>query len=202
MNPQLARLQPYPFERLRALFAGVTPNAARRPINLSLGEPKHPTPPLILEALAAGAKGLANYPTTAGPPALREAIAAWLSRRHALRPLDPATQVLPVLGSREALFAFGQTVIDASRVGATVVVPNPFYQIYEGAAQVARFGPVAAIAVRALSAVGALRNAISRRPPASINVTPPGQTASTRTPGTTSVPAAASKGPRAPRNSA
>jgi N-succinyldiaminopimelate aminotransferase len=134
-------LQPYPFERLRALFAGVTPNAARRPINLSLGEPKHPTPPLILEALAAGAKGLANYPTTAGPPALREAIAAWLSRRHALSTLDPATQVLPVLGSREALFAFGQTVIDASRVGATVVVPNPFYQIYEGAALLAGATP-------------------------------------------------------------
>jgi N-succinyldiaminopimelate aminotransferase len=141
LNPQLARLQPYPFERLRALFAGVTPNAARRPINLSLGEPKHPTPPLILEALAAGAKGLANYPTTAGPPALREAIAAWLSRRHALGTLDPATQVLPVLGSREALFAFGQTVIDASRVGATVVVPNPFYQIYEGAALLAGATP-------------------------------------------------------------
>jgi N-succinyldiaminopimelate aminotransferase len=134
-------LQPYPFERLRALFAGVTPNAARRPINLSLGEPKHPTPPLILEALAAGAKGLANYPTTAGPLALREAIAAWLSRRHALSTLDPATQVLPVLGSREALFAFGQTVIDASRVGATVVVPNPFYQIYEGAALLAGATP-------------------------------------------------------------
>ncbi|TMH61486.1 MAG: succinyldiaminopimelate transaminase [Betaproteobacteria bacterium] len=127
MNPQLARLQPYPFERLRALFAGITPNAARRPINLSLGEPKHPTPPLILEALAAGAKGLANYPTTAGPPRLREAIAAWLVRRHALGTLDPDTQVLPVLGSREALFAFAQTVI----------VPNPFYQIYEGAALLA-----------------------------------------------------------------
>ncbi|HEV8256855.1 MAG TPA: succinyldiaminopimelate transaminase [Casimicrobiaceae bacterium] len=141
MNPQLARLQPYPFERLRALFAGVTPNAARRPINLSLGEPKHPTPPLILEALAAGAKGLANYPTTAGSPALREAIAAWLVRRHALSELDPATQVLPVLGSREALFAFAQTVIDASRVGATVVVPNPFYQIYEGAALLAGATP-------------------------------------------------------------
>ena len=141
MNPQLARLQPYPFERLRALFAGVAPNAARRPINLSLGEPKHPTPPLILEALAAGARGLANYPTTAGPPALREAIAAWLSRRHALGTLNPATQVLPVLGSREALFAFGQTVIDASRAGATVVVPNPFYQIYEGAALLAGATP-------------------------------------------------------------
>jgi len=141
LNPQLARLQPYPFERLRALFAAITPNAARRPINLSLGEPKHPTPPLILEALAAGAKGLANYPTVAGAPALREAIAAWLVRRHALSKLDPATQVLPVLGSREALFAFAQTVIDASRVGATVVVPNPFYQIYEGAALLAGATP-------------------------------------------------------------
>ena len=134
MNPQLALLQPYPFERLRALFAGVAPPSDRRPINLSLGEPKHPTPQFILDALAAGAKGVANYPTTIGPAALREAIAEWLVRRHGLATLDPATQVLPVLGSREALFAFAQTVIDRSRQGATVVVPNPFYQIYEGAA--------------------------------------------------------------------
>ena len=137
MNPQLALLQPYPFERLRALFAGVTPPPGLRPINLSLGEPKHPTPQFILDALAAGARGVANYPTTAGTPALREAIAAWLVRRYHLERLDPATQVLPVLGSREALFAFAQTVLDASRVGATVVVPNPFYQIYEGAALLA-----------------------------------------------------------------
>jgi len=137
LNPQLALLQPYPFERLRALFAGVAPPPANKPINLSLGEPKHPTPQLILDALAAGAKGLANYPTTAGAVALREAIAAWLVRRHGLATLDPLIQVLPVLGSREALFAFAQTVIDASRVGATVVVPNPFYQIYEGAALLA-----------------------------------------------------------------
>jgi N-succinyldiaminopimelate aminotransferase len=141
LNPQLARLQPYPFERLRALFAGVTPNPAHRPINLSLGEPKHPTPALLLDALASGAKGLANYPTTAGAPPLREAIARWLERRHALPSLDASTQVLPVLGSREALFAFAQTVIDASRVGATVVVPNPFYQIYEGAALLAGATP-------------------------------------------------------------
>jgi N-succinyldiaminopimelate aminotransferase len=141
LNPQLARLQPYPFERLRALFAGVTPNPAQKPINLSLGEPKNPTPALLLEALAAGAKGLANYPTTAGAPALRDAIAAWLKRRHGLTTLDPLAQVLPVLGSREALFAFAQTVIDASRVGATVVVPNPFYQIYEGAALLAGATP-------------------------------------------------------------
>ncbi len=141
MNPQLARLQPYPFERLRALFGAVTANPAHPPINLSLGEPKHPTPALLLEALASGAKGLANYPTTAGAPALREAIAAWLRRRHDLRALDALTQVLPVLGSREALFAFAQTVIDPSRVGATVVVPNPFYQIYEGAALLAGATP-------------------------------------------------------------
>jgi N-succinyldiaminopimelate aminotransferase len=134
VNPRLSRLQPYPFERLRQLLAGVTTNPARTPINLSIGEPKHPTPKLILDALAAGGPSLANYPTTAGAPALREAIAAWLIRRHRLSALDPATQVLPVLGSREALFAFAQTVVDASRVGATVVVPNPFYQIYEGAA--------------------------------------------------------------------
>lgn len=137
MNPQLAQLQPYPFERLRSLYAGVTPNPAHAPINLSLGEPKHPTPELLLDALARGAKGLANYPTTAGAPELREAIAAWLKRRHALHKLDALTQVLPVLGSREALFAFAQTVLDPSRVGATVVVPNPFYQIYEGAALLA-----------------------------------------------------------------
>ncbi len=137
MNPQLARLQPYPFERLRALFAGLTPNPAQPPINLSLGEPRHPTPPFVLEALCAGAKGLANYPTTAGAVPLREAIARWLERRYALPPLDAQTQVLPVLGSREALFAFAQTVVDPSRVGATVLVPNPFYQIYEGAALLA-----------------------------------------------------------------
>jgi N-succinyldiaminopimelate aminotransferase len=138
VNPLLRRLQPYPFERLRALTAGVIPDPAKSPINVSIGEPKHPTPPLILDALARGAAtGLANYPTTAGAPALREAIAGWLCRRHRLDALDPATEVLPVLGSREALFAFGQTVIDGSRANATVVVPNPFYQIYEGAALLA-----------------------------------------------------------------
>ena len=141
MNPHLAQLQPYPFERLRALFAGVVPDPHKPPISLSIGEPRHPTPQLLLDALAAGAKGLANYPTTSGAPALREAIAGWLERRHGLQPLDPATQVLPVLGSREALFSFAQTVIDPSRSGATVVVPNPFYQIYEGAALLAGATP-------------------------------------------------------------
>jgi len=121
LNPRLARLQPYPFERLRQWFAGVTPNPALSPISLSIGEPRHPTPPIVLDALAAGARGLANYPTTIGTPALREAIAAWLVRRHGLADLDPVAQVLPVLGSREALFAFAQTMIDASRVGALVL---------------------------------------------------------------------------------
>jgi len=122
LNPQLALLQPYPFERLRELFAGVTPSAAATPISLSIGEPKHPTPQFIRDALAAGSSGLANYPITAGAPALREAIAAWLVRRHRLAALDPASQVLPVLGSREALFAFAQAIVDPSRVGATVIV--------------------------------------------------------------------------------
>ena len=138
MNPRLQTLQAYPFERLRALIAGVVPNAAKRAINLSIGEPRHPTPQLVLDALAAGAvTGLANYPTTQGAPTLREAIAGWLARRHGLAALAAASQVLPVLGSREALFAFAQTIVDASRPGATVVVPNPFYQIYEGAALLA-----------------------------------------------------------------
>jgi N-succinyldiaminopimelate aminotransferase len=134
VNPRLSLLQPYPFERLRALYAGVTPDPAKRAISLSIGEPKHPTPRLLLDALSASGSGLANYPMTAGTPALREAIAGWLTRRHALPPLDPLTQVLPVLGSREALFSFAQAIIDDTRTGATVVVPNPFYQIYEGAA--------------------------------------------------------------------
>jgi len=141
LNPRLFRLQPYPFERLRRLVDGVAPNRALSPINLSIGEPKHPTPGLILDALSAAGASVANYPTTAGPPTLREAIAAWLIRRHGLSALDPATQVLPVLGSREALFSFAQTVVDGSRPGATVVVPNPFYQIYEGAALLAGAEP-------------------------------------------------------------
>jgi N-succinyldiaminopimelate aminotransferase len=134
MNPRLPLLQPYPFERLRELFAGNAPPAGLRPINLGIGEPRHPTPRLIVDALAEGAAALANYPMTAGAPALREAIAGWLARRHRLHALDPATQVLPVLGSREALFSFAQTVLDASRAEPVVVIPNPFYQIYEGAA--------------------------------------------------------------------
>ena len=134
MNPLLSRLQPYPFERLRQLFADVTPDAAYRPISLGIGEPKHATPEFIKTALTAAlATGLAAYPATAGEPALREACAGWLKRRYGLK-INPVTQVLPVNGSREALFAFAQTVVDPTRNGATVVHPNPFYQIYEGAA--------------------------------------------------------------------
>jgi N-succinyldiaminopimelate aminotransferase len=139
VNPLLGRLQPYPFERLRALVAGAAPPALR-PINLSLGEPKHPTPDLVKRALVAGLDGLASYPATAGSPALREAIAGWLARRYGLAAIDPATQVLPVNGSREALFAFAQAVVDPSGGRARVVCPNPFYQIYEGAALLAGAG--------------------------------------------------------------
>lgn len=136
MNPLLARLNPYPFERWRELTRGLVPNAALRPINLGIGEPKHPAPALLEEALVANLKSLAAYPATAGEPALREACAAWLGRRYGIA-VDAASQVLPVLGSREALFSFAQTVVDPTRDNATVVCPNPFYQIYEGAALLA-----------------------------------------------------------------
>ncbi|MGQ2979293.1 MAG: succinyldiaminopimelate transaminase [Polaromonas sp.] len=136
MNPLLKRLQPYPFERLRLLHAGVTPNPAYRAISLGIGEPKHATPELIKAALSASLAGLASYPATAGEPRLRQAMAGWMLRRYGLA-LDPLTQILPVNGSREALFALAQTVIDPTQPGATVVSPNPFYQIYEGAALLA-----------------------------------------------------------------
>ena len=136
MNPLLAKLHPYPFERLRALNQHIVPNPALKAISLSIGEPKHATPEFIKQALRDNLKGLASYPATAGEPALREAIVGWLARRYGVR-VDAATQVLPVGGSREALFALAQTVIDPTRPGATVVCPNPFYQIYEGAALLA-----------------------------------------------------------------
>ena len=135
MNPLLSRLQPYPFERLKQLFSTVTPNPAYAPISLGIGEPRHATPQLVLDALAKATAQLAAYPATAGLPALRESCVNWVQRRYGLK-LDAATQVLPVNGSREALFAFAQTVIDPTR-DAVVVCPNPFYQIYEGAALLA-----------------------------------------------------------------
>ncbi len=141
MNPRLASLQTYPFERLRNLLAGVVPNPALRPIDLSIGEPKHPTPALVKDALAGALDGLSVYPRTAGLPELRTAIAAWARRRYSLAALDPETQVLPVNGSREALFSFAQTIIDPG-AAAKVVSPNPFYQIYEGAALLAGATPL------------------------------------------------------------
>ena len=133
MNPRLARLHPYPFERWRELSQGITPNPAYSPISLGIGEPKHATPALIEAALVQALPALSVYPSTAGDPALRQAIAAWVQRRYGVA-VNPGTQLLPVNGSREALFALAQTVLDPSKPGATVVCPNPFYQIYEGAA--------------------------------------------------------------------
>ena len=141
MNPLLDRLQPYPFEKLRALLVGVVPNPRLRAINLSIGEPKHPTPALVKDALAGALDGLASYPATTGTPELRQAIPGWLAGRYAIPPPDPEKEILPVNGSREALFAFAQTVIDPEK-SARVVLPNPFYQIYEGAAVLAGATPV------------------------------------------------------------
>jgi len=140
MNPRLARLQPYPFERLRALLDGVRASDAHTPINLSIGEPKHATPGVVRDTLAQSLDGLALYPPTAGMAELREAIAHWIAGRYGTT-LDPGTQVLPINGSREALFAFAQAVVDGTRPGAKVVMPNPFYQIYEGAALLAGAEP-------------------------------------------------------------
>ncbi len=134
MNPRLDLLQPYPFEKLRTLLEGATAPRGVTPIFLQIGEPQHPTPALLKEALAANLGALAKYPLTRGLPELRQAMAAWLTRRHALAPIDPETEVVPVAGSREALFAFAQAVLDPAESDALVVCPNPFYQIYEGAA--------------------------------------------------------------------
>ena len=140
MNQLINKLNPYPFERLRELLDGVQGNPALAPLNLSIGEPRHPTPAVVTEALTGALDGLSSYPATAGGSALREAIAGWLKRRYGLRAVDPRTQVLPVNGSREALFSFAQTVVDAPS-GGYVVCPNPFYQIYEGAALLAGATP-------------------------------------------------------------
>jgi N-succinyldiaminopimelate aminotransferase len=140
MNPRLDHLQPYPFERLRALLDGV-PIPAQRPIRLSIGEPQHRTPAFVRKALVDHLDTLSTYPATAGLDQLRETMAAWFRRRFGLPRLDAATQVLPVNGSREALFAFAQAVIDPSRPSPVVVCPNPFYQIYEGAALLAGAEP-------------------------------------------------------------
>jgi N-succinyldiaminopimelate aminotransferase len=141
VNPLQSHLQPYPFERLRALVAGIVPPASA-PIQLSIGEPRHPTPSLIRDALVAHLDGLSVYPATAGLDALRDTVAAWFQRRYRLPHLDAQTEVLPVNGTREALFAIAQSVVDSSRRSPTVASPNPFYQIYEGAALLAGATPL------------------------------------------------------------
>ncbi|MFC4158347.1 succinyldiaminopimelate transaminase [Chitinimonas lacunae] len=145
MNPLLDRLQPYPFQRLRALLADCNAPTGLAPIDLSIGEPKHPTPALLTEALmSALERGLAQYPATQGSTALRQAISGWLARRYGITPPDPEREVLPVNGSREALFSFVQAVINRRTPDCTpplVLSPNPFYQIYEGAALLAGAEP-------------------------------------------------------------
>lgn len=140
MNPNLTRLEPYPFAKLRQLFSDLTPPPGKPAIALSIGEPQHASPPFVLEAIADNLHRLANYPTSAGLPELRNAIAAWLMRRYALPAVDPDHQVLPVNGTREALFAFAQAVVTPG-AEALVMSPNPFYQIYEGAALLAGATP-------------------------------------------------------------
>jgi N-succinyldiaminopimelate aminotransferase len=141
MHPRLASLQPYPFELLARLHRGVTPPATHKPISLSIGEPKHAAPRIVLDALVGSLADLGTYPATAGLPSFRASVARWLDRRYNLQgAVDPATMVLPVNGTREALFAFAQCVIDPTD-NAIVAMPNPFYQIYEGAALLAGATP-------------------------------------------------------------
>jgi N-succinyldiaminopimelate aminotransferase len=142
VNPRLENLQSYPFQKLTALLEGAKPKPELSPVALYIGEPKHPTPEFIKRALCDSLGGLATYPATAGTEALRNAIAEWLQRRYGIERIDPVSQVIPVNGSREALFAIAQAVIDPSRPHPTVVCPNPFYQIYEGAALLAQAEPV------------------------------------------------------------
>jgi N-succinyldiaminopimelate aminotransferase len=140
MNPDLSQLHPYPFEKLARLFSDLTPPPGVKPIALSIGEPKHPSPEFVMRTINQQAKHLATYPSTKGIPELRQAIAAWLQRRFRLTDLDAETQILPVNGTREALFSFTQAVINRQS-RPLVVMPNPFYQIYEGAAYLAGAEP-------------------------------------------------------------
>jgi N-succinyldiaminopimelate aminotransferase len=143
MNPYLNKLQPYPFEKLRKLFSDINYSGDESLINLSIGEPKSPTPAVIQEALALHTAELAYYPKTQGMLELRQSIAQWLSRRFDLSPesINPEHNVLPVNGTREALFAIAQSLVDNSKADAQVMLPNPFYQIYEGAAILAGAKP-------------------------------------------------------------
>lgn len=136
MNPDLNKLQPYPFEKLNSLLGKVKPNPQLRPISLSIGEPKHPAPQIVLDELQKEVQKVSIYPSTKGLPELRQAISDWACKRFNLASLDSDKQILPVNGTREALFAFTQTVIDRTN-NALVLSPNPFYQIYEGASYLA-----------------------------------------------------------------
>ena len=142
MNPNLSKLQAYPFERLAQLKAAVTPPKDRSTILLSIGEPKHPAPALINEAITSHLQGLSIYPTTNGSSELRTAIADWVTARFKLKKgsIDPDKNVLPVNGTREAIFAVAQCLTDP-RPDALILMPNPFYQIYEGAALLAGANP-------------------------------------------------------------
>ncbi len=141
MNQNLNLLQPYPFQRLNNLFADITPNTQYNPVNLSIGEPKHQTPDIIQQSMIDNMAGLSNYPTTKGSLALRQAISSWVARRFNIPAPDVEKEVIPVNGSREALFALAQAVIDTSKPNPVVISPNPFYQIYEGAALLAGAEP-------------------------------------------------------------
>jgi N-succinyldiaminopimelate aminotransferase len=141
MNQNLNLLQPYPFQRLSSLFDNITPNAQYTPVNLSIGEPKHTTPSIIKNSLMDNITSLANYPTTIGSLNLRQAISNWVSRRYNIPALDVEKEIIPINGSREALFAIAQAVIDTSKTKPIVISPNPFYQIYEGAALLAGAEP-------------------------------------------------------------
>jgi N-succinyldiaminopimelate aminotransferase len=141
VNSRLELLQSYPFQRLTALLSGHALPAGINPVALHIGEPKHPTPAFIRDTLIANLDGLSVYPATLGTDALRQAIATWIGRRYGITTPDPASQVLPVNGSREALFSFVQAVVDTRRGKPVVVCPNPFYQIYEGAALLAGAEP-------------------------------------------------------------
>ena len=134
MNPDLSKLQPYPFEKLADLKRGITPPAELEHIALSIGEPKHPAPEFVMDVLRAELPRVENYPTTKGLPELSGAIASWLERRFRLPAVDPVAQVIPVNGTREAIFAFTQAAVSRSEYRPLVISPNPFYQIYEGAA--------------------------------------------------------------------
>lgn len=140
MNPYLQRLEPYPFAKLQQLLSDLTPAVGKAPIALSIGEPQHESPAFVLKTIADNLHRLSNYPTSVGLPELRNTIAAWLQRRYDLPAVDPDTQVLPVSGTREALFAFAQAVVTPGP-GALVMSPNPFYQIYEGATLLAGASP-------------------------------------------------------------